>query len=110
MSHPSNEEVVAAFEAIHQDAANWRRSADTLNMAAAHARSLNLSGTHLGYLADSGGVTSKYQEVQDLAVRLLTEGARAMQEMAGVLVSVVEDYQYTDAEASISFKTIGEPK
>ncbi|MGC5029438.1 hypothetical protein [Micromonospora sp. DT229] len=110
MSNPSNEEVTAAFEAIRHDASSWRQSADTLNAAASHARSLSLSGMHFGYLADAGGVTTKYQEVQDLAVRLLTEGARAMQEMAGILVSVVEDYQYTDAEASISFKTIGEPK
>ncbi|TCB95586.1 hypothetical protein E0H26_19175 [Micromonospora zingiberis] len=109
MSTPTGEEVVAAFEAIATDVSGWRRSSHLLQTAATNARSFGLTGLHFGYLADGAGVTAKYEEIQDLAVRLLSEGASAMDEIAEVLISVIEDYQYTDAEAASGFTTLREP-
>jgi hypothetical protein len=98
MTNPDS--LFTAYDSLTKDAGKWNEHADVMDGAARQAASYGLTGFQFGYMANKMGVGAKYQEVQDLAVRLLSEGSVAMREIADTLVKVREDYENTDQEAS----------
>jgi hypothetical protein len=97
-----------AYDALTEDAQQWNEHSDVMAGAAQQAASYGLTGFQFGYQANVLGVVAKYQEVQDLAVRLLTDGAAAMQEIADTLVQVRGDYEATDDRSGGRIQKAGE--
>lgn len=98
MTQPDRLQV--AYDSLTNDAAKWNEHSDVMDAAAKQAVSYGLTGFQFGYQANKLGVGAKYQEVQDLAVRLLSEGTVAMQEIADTLIKVREEYEAADEESS----------
>lgn len=101
-----DEQFSVAFEALQSDSKEWHAHADVMEQAARNAASYSLSGFDFGHVANALGVGRKYQEVQDLAVRLLSEGAEATREFAQTLVQVADDYQSTDVTSGARIRRI----
>ena len=97
-----------AYDALTEDARQWNEHSDVMETAARQAASFGLTGFQFGYQANKLGVVAKYQEVQDLAVRLLSEGAVAMQEIADTLIQVRSDYEATDERSGGRILKAGE--
>lgn len=93
---PDKEQITAAYEAIEKDVYKWVGIATVLQGAAQQARSLGLSGFEIGYLPMECDVGKKYNDVQELMVSMLTQGAEAMHEIADTLIRVREDYERSD--------------
>lgn len=93
---PDKDEIVAAYEALEKDVYKWVAIAGVMDNAAREARSLGLSGFEIGYLPMESGVGEKYNQVQELMISMLTQGAAAMQEIADALIKVREDYERSD--------------
>lgn len=93
---PDKEQITAAYEAIDKDVYKWVGIASVLEGAAREAQSLGLSGFEIGYLPMECDVGKKYNDVQELMVSMLTQGAEAMHEMADTLIKVREDYERSD--------------
>ncbi|WP_212994962.1 hypothetical protein [Actinoplanes auranticolor] len=88
-----------AYAALSNDAAKWNEHSTVMDTAAKQAASYGLTGFQFGYTANQLGVGAKYQEIQDLAVRLLSEGVVAMQQIADTLIKVRDDYEATDQQS-----------
>jgi hypothetical protein len=89
-----------AYDSLTGDAEKWYEHSDVMEAAAKQAASYGLTGFQFGYQANKLGVAAKYQQVQDLAVRLLFEGAVAMREIGDMLIKVRENYEATDERSS----------
>jgi hypothetical protein len=97
VSQPDRLQV--AYDSLTNDAAKWNEHSDVMDAAAKQAASYGLTGFQFGYHANKLGVGAKYREVQDLAVRLLSEGTVAMREIADTLIRVREDYEASDEQS-----------
>jgi hypothetical protein len=99
MPPPTEAQIKAGLEAMRADAAMWSQMSDELRTAAGIAATLQLSMLHFSYLGDKAGLTTTYQEIQALMVRLLGEGATAFEGLAGSLRTAAEGYEEDERRA-----------
>jgi len=97
---PTDAQIRAGLEAMRADAAMWSRMSDELRTAAGIAATLQLSALHFSYLADKAGLTTTYQEIQALMVRLLGEGATAFEGLASSLRTAADGYEEDERRAA----------
>ena len=98
---PDEEEVKVAYTAIDEDVRKWMGVAAVLREAGRQTQELGLSGFEIGYIPMGNGVGTKYNQVQELMISMLNQGATATEEIAGALIQVREDYERSDERAAI---------
>jgi hypothetical protein len=96
---PTDAQIRAALDAMRVDAAMWTQMSDELRTAAGIAATLQLSALHFSYLADKAGLTSTYQQIQAAMVRLMGEGAGALEGLAGALRTAADGYEEDERRA-----------
>ncbi|MGX7676357.1 hypothetical protein [Plantactinospora sp. DSM 117369] len=108
MAEPDAATIRMAREALVSDATTWHEAAEVMTKAAQDASSLALTGFHTGYLADRLGAGQRYTEAQEFLVRILSEGAVIMTEMATRLRAVLDEYDRADLGASVRVERAGD--
>ncbi|HEX5596241.1 MAG TPA: hypothetical protein VFX61_09535 [Micromonosporaceae bacterium] len=95
-----SEQVSLALEALTRDAGKWTEHADVMAGAAREAASYSLTGFHIGYIPNQQGFGRMYAELQELLVRLLTEGETAMRDMGRALLTARDNYEQAERDSA----------
>jgi hypothetical protein len=99
MTHPREQVVQAATDALRQDAQTWRFGAGELDIAQIAAAEMDFQAFHFSYIGDKVGLTQTYGQLQEKMIRLLQEGAANFRAVADALTLAANAYDREERNA-----------
>lgn len=108
MNNP--ETVRVAVEKLRQDSATWAKTATGAQGLAGVARGLTLTGTELSFAADSTGLTTTYQQLQQRIATLCDQAVGTLNGIAGNLTKAADGFAAVDDTSRNNMNQTGKPK
>lgn len=96
---PNGSQVEAAIDALRQDAAMWLEMSGAMRAAAGVADRLDLTALHFSYLGDKLDMTDLYEQIKQLMVDYLRQGAENFDSIARALRTAAAGYEEDERNA-----------
>lgn len=100
--------VKYAYEAIKEDAKEWEKTGQVLEMARRRVETLTLTANDFQYLGNLAGAVAAYKSVQETIVRLLGEGVQTMDGVSDILHKVVGNRKRAEDDAENAVRDVME--
>lgn len=84
--------VRAAVEKLREDAGTWRATASGAQRIADVAKGLSLTGVELSFAADSTGLTTTYQQLQQRLADLCGQATGTLNGLARTLTQAADGF------------------